>query len=281
MALETINRLVKERLPFLDSGNDSLIDSTILQVFYMLQPLIEKPDSDVENESTYSSLERILVAAWVSHILLTQKSISVSGGSSVLETLAKSQNEVTALGSDGDEFDIQVDQGSGGFTIGTAVQDTGDTKEDLAVKICNDINAGTNVHGYRCEASGVLFTVKAPTGSGSNANSYTLSIVITGGIMVSVNNFSGGVDSVNNTGATGNKILKRAKADVTEAEFMIPKASDGALLNMSTSEICKKLLKEICSISELLKIEHPLCNLGTSDEVYVPFKFSCGFNDCD
>lgn len=52
-------------------------------------------------------------------------------------------------------------------------------------------------------------------------------------------------------GTTGpqNKILKKAKADVVEAEFMTVKSADGSLIQMETTKFLEILLQEVCSLS--------------------------------
>jgi hypothetical protein len=57
----------------------------------------------------------------------------------------------------------------------------------------------------------------------------------------------------------GAKILKRAKADVTEAEFIVTKAEDGSLIQMSTTTFLADLLKEICSTGNSIGYTVPWC----------------------
>lgn len=61
------------------------------------------------------------------------------------------------------------------------------------------------------------------------------------------------------TSGTAAKTLKKAKADVVEAEFVVVKASDGALIQMETTEFLLDLLKDICAKSLALDIFNPLC----------------------
>lgn len=51
---------------------------------------------------------------------------------------------------------------------------------------------------------------------------------------------------------TPGKILKKAKADVVEGEFEVPKAADGIFLGMNANDLLATLLKEVCSISYML-----------------------------
>lgn len=61
------------------------------------------------------------------------------------------------------------------------------------------------------------------------------------------------------TGAVGGaKILKKAKADVTEVEYMI---ADKAILAMDTDEFLKELQKEICDLSRSLGWINPICQI--------------------
>lgn len=63
----------------------------------------------------------------------------------------------------------------------------------------------------------------------------------------------------NGTTAGGTKILKRAKADVTEAEFVITKAEDGSLIQIDTTTFLKDLLAEICAEAQVLNYNVPWC----------------------
>jgi hypothetical protein len=60
---------------------------------------------------------------------------------------------------------------------------------------------------------------------------------------------------------TAAKTLKRGKADVTEAEFIVVKASDGALIQMETSVFLKDLLMEICTMGRSMGYSVPWCSL--------------------
>lgn len=89
----------------------------------------------------------------------------------------------------------------------------------------------------------------------------------------------------NGNAATGNRILKRAKADVTEAEFQIPKASDGSSLLVNTDSLISKLKEEICNLARSMNITLPLCRdrdniCGPSDVGAAGFAFSCGSTGC-
>lgn len=64
----------------------------------------------------------------------------------------------------------------------------------------------------------------------------------------------------NGTTTTGGaKVIKKAKADVVEAEFMIVKASDGALIQIDTTQLMVNFLEGVCSKALVLDIFNPLC----------------------
>lgn len=73
----------------------------------------------------------------------------------------------------------------------------------------------------------------------------------------------------NGTSAGAPKILKKAKADVMETEWVVTKASDGTLVQIATSEFLADLLKEICGISHMIGWANPLCPLVA--DVIPPF----------
>ena len=55
------------------------------------------------------------------------------------------------------------------------------------------------------------------------------------------------------------KILKRAKADVTEAEFVVTTARDGSLIQISTTDFLATLKEAICHKASALLLTLPLC----------------------
>lgn len=88
------------------------------------------------------------------------------------------------------------------------------------------------------------------------------------------------------SGGSGNKILKRAKADVTEAEFMVPSADQGGTLIATASQLCAALKEEICNLAQTMDISLPLCrgrwkDLEPADVEAMGMRFSCGFSGCD
>jgi len=56
-----------------------------------------------------------------------------------------------------------------------------------------------------------------------------------------------------------NKTLKRAKADVTEVEFQVGKASDGSKLLMTAAQLKDDIQKKTCHLAWSLDISLPLC----------------------
>lgn len=60
--------------------------------------------------------------------------------------------------------------------------------------------------------------------------------------------------------AEGTKRIKRAKADVVEAEFDYAKASDGSVLSATSTDILNTICKEICSYAAALSYFNlPMC----------------------
>ncbi len=72
---------------------------------------------------------------------------------------------------------------------------------------------------------------------------------------------------MSNMGGTGSgdsggaKVIKKAKADVVEVEYMLTKASDGSIISMETSAFLSDLQKEICDYSRTLNWVNPLCQV--------------------
>lgn len=63
------------------------------------------------------------------------------------------------------------------------------------------------------------------------------------------------------TSSGGAKILKKAKADVTEAEFIISKAEDGSLIQIPAEKFLMDLLNEMCTFARSLNYIIPWCNM--------------------
>lgn len=170
MAIGTINEIVYSRLPWLINPDDDVKVSTyVCQVQWTLQPYLNKPDSDVENELTYSNREKLLTGLYAAYNLVDEKIIENTAGK-------------------------------------------------------------------------------------------------------------------NGQKPTGNKFVKKAKADVTEVEFATPKADDGGVLIATAQQISDKLKSEICALAATMSIKLPLCSNGVastpSDVGAVGIVFSCGLNSC-
>lgn len=76
---------------------------------------------------------------------------------------------------------------------------------------------------------------------------------------------------------TAAKTLKRAKADVTEVEFVTIKAADGALITMTTVDFMASLLRDICSKAKVLGIYHPFCVRPEDYNVIPAFIKGCDY----
>lgn len=82
MALQSILEMVKNRLPFLPASSlDATISQYIFEQFYYLQKWTLLSNADVEDESKYSGLQKMLVAELCSYSLLERKAIENVGGS--------------------------------------------------------------------------------------------------------------------------------------------------------------------------------------------------------
>ncbi len=66
------------------------------------------------------------------------------------------------------------------------------------------------------------------------------------------------------------KTLKKAKADVVEAEFHINKASDGSSIQLDTPTLLANLKKEICDTAALLGIKLVICDDCSISEYPLP-----------
>lgn len=80
MALHSIQTMVKNRLPFLTSVEEIKIEQYTLEQFYYLQKWTMKVDPDLEDESTYSGMQKMLIAELVSYKLMEKKVVENVGG---------------------------------------------------------------------------------------------------------------------------------------------------------------------------------------------------------
>jgi len=82
MALPTLIQMVKNNLPFLptDNSKDAVIQQYIIEAMYYLQPWTLLSNTDVEDESKYSSLQKMLIAQLVGCNLITNQALLNVGG---------------------------------------------------------------------------------------------------------------------------------------------------------------------------------------------------------
>lgn len=82
MALpETVNALVKIRLPFLKTSEDDTIELYKQEIFAMLATCTGKLTPDLEDETTYNLLQKGLTSDLVALMMLVWKSVAVSTAS--------------------------------------------------------------------------------------------------------------------------------------------------------------------------------------------------------
>ena len=88
--------------------------------------------------------------------------------------------------------------------------------------------------------------------------------------------------SANSGNQQGNKIVKKAKADVTEVEFEILNKNNSFFVDAKT--LMESLAEEICNLATTMKINLPLCRDRYKGyqpaDVGVNFITSCGFRSC-
>jgi hypothetical protein len=78
------------------------------------------------------------------------------------------------------------------------------------------------------------------------------------------------------TGSSGgSKILKRAKADVTEAEFVVVKSADGSLIQMSVTDYMTLLVTEVCALARSLSYTVYYCTCEA--DIIPPFIIGCDY----
>lgn len=80
--------------------------------------------------------------------------------------------------------------------------------------------------------------------------------------------------------AINNKTLKKAKADVVEAEFTVGKASDGSKLLMTAEKIKEGLAKKTCQVAASLGITLPMCEELFPREGVITESFMFFPSDC-
>jgi len=78
----SVNEMVKLLLPYLTVTDDDAIELWKQVTFVLLQPCTLKVTPDLENEATYSLIQKALVADLVALQMLISKSIATTTGSS-------------------------------------------------------------------------------------------------------------------------------------------------------------------------------------------------------
>lgn len=77
----TIIDIVKQKLPFLVPADDVVVELEIVQSFYALQKYLVKTDAEVEIETNYTTLQKMLVAYYTAYNLVNRKALVSLGGS--------------------------------------------------------------------------------------------------------------------------------------------------------------------------------------------------------
>ena len=88
MALATIQQMVFDNLPFLDSTDSNtidLVDREITKSYYILSDPLGKT-TDIEVESSYSEKERILISYYSSYSLLLRRTTESAQGNASTST---------------------------------------------------------------------------------------------------------------------------------------------------------------------------------------------------
>lgn len=82
MALPTLLIMVKNNLPFLptDNSKDAIIEQYIMEAQYYLQKWTLLSNTDVEDESKYSSLQKMLIVQLVCCNLISNQALANVGG---------------------------------------------------------------------------------------------------------------------------------------------------------------------------------------------------------
>lgn len=96
--LPSILELVKVDMPFLDDSDNTRIHIKTLEAMYFLREYIAKTDDQVEDETQWKPLERILLAKLVCMSFLTRKAVQIAGGDSSSEDGAVPDNSFLKKG---------------------------------------------------------------------------------------------------------------------------------------------------------------------------------------
>lgn len=78
--LASITQLISNRLEFLGTVADTVIEQYRLEAFYYIQNQTEKSDMEVEDETVYTPLQRMLLADIASYFILKRRVVSSTAG---------------------------------------------------------------------------------------------------------------------------------------------------------------------------------------------------------
>lgn len=135
MSLPNIKIMVKQNLPFMPIGTtivpgigltvDEKIDNIIIEQYYYLQSFTKKSDTDVEDETKYSNMQKMLIAQLVSYYFVSDGALqNVAGSAGSAGTAGKRIKKGKA-----DVVEAEFDYGKS--TDGTFL---GGTTESFAMK---------------------------------------------------------------------------------------------------------------------------------------------------
>jgi hypothetical protein len=281
MALQSVEDLVRGWLPWLPAaGVNTTLDAQItaykINTYYFLQPYYGFTDAQVEVDANYTGIKRLLAAALVTYDLIQNKVlINLSGN---VETLAS-----VVFGITGGTLSAGVNRivsiKINGITITSAAIDHTGNNDTTAAAVAANILAFLSNPNYNASVLTNQVTVQAVPGSGSSPNGFVLEIITAGDVTVSGNlgQMAGGVGS--SVAGAGAKRIKKAKADVVEAEFDYAKSSDGTTLTSQTSSIVSDLKSKICAYAATLQINLPMCDCQIEGEIMNFKAYVCGDND--
>lgn len=281
MALQSVEDLVRGWLPWLPpAGVNPTIDTQItnykINTYYFLQPYLGIADADVETDAIYTGIKRLLVAAIVAYDLLNNKTLENMSGSA--ETLASISFNITGGTSNPGVNRIVNVKINGVIITSTAVDHTGNN-DTTAAALAANILAYISSPDYTGTSNTNQVTVKAVPGSGAGPNGYVLEITTGGDVTVTGNlgQMAGGVGAV--SAGAGAKRIKKAKADVVEAEFDYAKASDGGTLTTKSDTIMGTLKNKICEYAATLQVRLPMCDCIGESEIMTFKAYVCGDTD--
>lgn len=123
MALGSISELVQQRLNFLTVDEIASIDGIKLEFMYEIQEFTKLDDGVVEDESSYTNIQILLIADATAYYLLNGRS---------LKGLAEDQaRKIKKVKADVVETEFTYESGKAGFN-----EDTGSLKEQLRKQAC-------------------------------------------------------------------------------------------------------------------------------------------------